>query len=43
MSYSMGEGLQVASRASADIETWLRGRPETISVRNVEHWKRIRS
>lgn len=36
MSYTMDEGLQVAKRASADIEIWLRGRPDTMSVRNVE-------
>lgn len=36
MSYSMDEGLQVAKRAAGDIETWLRGRPDTIGVRNVE-------
>ena len=37
MSYSMADGMQVAAQATADITTWLRGRPETISVQNVEH------
>jgi hypothetical protein len=36
-SYSMVEGLGVANQASADIEAWLRRKPETINVLNVEH------
>lgn len=34
--YSMEEGVQVAQQAARDIETWLRGKPETVSVQNVE-------
>lgn len=37
MSYSMDNGMRVAEQAAADITSWLRGRPETISIRNVEH------
>lgn len=37
MSYSMDDGMRVAKQAAADITSWLRSRPETISVRNVEH------
>ena len=36
-SYSMVEGLGVANKASADIEAWLRTKPETIDVVNVEN------
>ncbi len=34
--YSMEEGVQVAQQAATDIEAWLRGKPETVSVQNVE-------
>ncbi|MEW6496374.1 MAG: hypothetical protein AB1589_28200 [Cyanobacteriota bacterium] len=36
MSYSMNDGLEVASQAAADIDAWLCAQPETISVINVE-------
>lgn len=34
--YTMNKGLQVATLAATDIETWLRSKPETVSVHNVE-------
>lgn len=34
--YSMDEGVQVAQLAAKDIEAWLWGHSETISVQNVE-------
>jgi hypothetical protein len=37
MIYSMNEGVKVAQRAAADIEAWLRSRPDTVGVRNVEN------
>ena len=37
MSYSMADEMQVAAQATANIITWLKGRPETISVENIEH------
>lgn len=32
----MHEGMQVAKLAATDIEAWLKSKPETISVQNVE-------
>lgn len=37
MGYTMVDGMQVAEQAATDITRWLKGRPETISIRNVEH------
>lgn len=34
--YSMQDGMDVAKVAAADIDCWLRGLPQTISVTNVE-------
>ena len=34
--YTMQDGLGVAGRAASDIETWLKTRPETTNVTNVE-------
>ncbi|MDF5707950.1 MAG: hypothetical protein PUP90_09800 [Nostoc sp. S4] len=35
--YSMDDGVQVANQAASDIEAWLWGKPETISLNNVEN------
>jgi len=35
--YSMRQAQKVAEQATKEIETWLRGRPETVSVVNVEN------
>jgi hypothetical protein len=37
MSYSMNYGLEVTNVATADITNWLKNRPETIEVVNVEN------
>ncbi|MBN3947064.1 MAG: hypothetical protein HWQ38_11480 [Nostoc sp. NMS7] len=36
MTYTMHDALEVANLAAADVEAWLRSKPETISVFNVE-------
>lgn len=35
--YSMDEGLQIAQIAAFDIEAWLKDKPETLDVKNVEN------
>ncbi|BAY84299.1 hypothetical protein NIES267_37950 [Calothrix parasitica NIES-267] len=37
MTYSMEEGVQIASHAADDITYWLNLQPETFSIKNVEH------
>ncbi len=35
--YSMAEGVEVAQQAATDIEAWLRSKPETTCIQNVEN------
>lgn len=37
MTYNMNDGMRIAEQVAANITIWLRGKPETISVWNVEH------
>jgi len=36
MTYSMEEGVQIASQATENITNWLNLQPETVSIKNVE-------